>query len=786
MDIKKGQFVLLAQLPLLWISISFLIGVACGKALALPLPVWFLFIAASVLIFTIVRKIANSFQLVGLLCFSALLVGGARFQSAQSLFSLGDLAFYNDRFESVSLYGWLIKPPVYRDTYTDLWLKVDQIEGSGIGSATVSGLVLVRGRLGADLHYGDQLVVSGKLEAPENDGDFAYKDYLARNGIYSVVSFPQIEKTGTAGGNLFWRQLYGLRERSTRLLARLYPDPEASLLSGILLGDETGISDSLKSAFNDTGTRHIIAISGFNISIIAGVVLAGFTRWLGIRRGLWLSAVAIVLYTLLVGAGASVVRAAIMAGLALLARQRGRDQFGVNTLAFVGAVMAAINPLLLWDIGFQLSFAATFGLMIYSEPIRLRSFQWIDRRFSLEWAERIKRPLYEFVFMTVAAQITTLPLLLFYFQRFSLVSIPANVLVLPLQPALMILAGLSLMLGLLVFPLGQLFALASWPLASLTIRLVEIFASFPLVSRELGPFTTTHAVIYYFILLVVSVPALRSRMTILRLQPAIPAALLGVFTFAIWSQALAAPRGLLEITLLDVGGEALLIKTPYGRNILINGGPSGIALSEELGRMLPGSARDLDWVVVAGERDEQINGLVGRIDRLDYQHFAWATLQPPETMLKLFQLVEASGKPITRLQTGQEMDLGEGIALKTLSIGQRGGTLLLTWKNFQALFPLGLDFKQMDEITQRGSSVGIDLLLLADSGYPPLNSADWIESIDPDVLWLAGDGELSQDLLAAAGRREFLEVRKLGWLRATTDGEKLYLSTERSLPLMQP
>lgn len=775
---KKGQWVLFEQLPLLWISISFVIGVGLSSVFNLHLADWIFLSLCLATAALLLRRKLSALYVIGLLCLLAVAVGGARFVSAQPTFEADDLAFYNNKYATAKVTGWLQKPPVYQDDYVELWVQATEFTAPELKDISVDGLMVVRGDLGTKWSYGDVLVVRGELEAPENDEDFPFKDYLARSGAYSVMAFASVEKLGEGRGSVLWNVLYGLRERATQLIYHLYPDPEASLLAGILLGDESGLSDSIKAAFNDTGTRHIIAISGFNISIIAGIFLAIFTRWLGARRGIALAAAGVIAYTILVGAGPSVVRAAIMGLLALLARQLGRDQFGVNTLAVVAAVMVALTPLVLWDIGFQLSFTATLGLMLYSERIRLWFFFRLEKKLPPAWLDRVKAPLSEFVFITLAAQVATLPLLLIYFQRFSLVSLPANFLILPLQPALMILGGLSALLGLLILPLGRLFALATWPLAGLTIRIVEFFASLPFASFQIGQFTWAYAAIYYAALVVMSVPALRDRFTLPRICPAVPAALLSVAVFAIWGRALAAPSGLLELTLLDLPGEAILIRTPAGRSILINGGPSAVNLSQELGRMLPVSQRDLDWIMIAGERPEQINGLLARSENIVYGELAWATYQPSSEMLEFFQSAIASSKEVHVLHAGQAMDLGSDVDLKVLYMGQRGAMLLLTWRQFGALLPLGLDFDQIEAYLGTSRPGEIDLLLLADSGYPALNPPAWLSGIDAPVLWLAGGGVLTNDLQLAAGDTSILEVNKLGWLRATTDGSLLWLSSE--------
>src|SRR3970282_1209835 len=116
----------------------------------------------------------------------------------------------------------------------------------------------------ADLNYGDRLLLSGELITPPVYEDFSYRDYLARQSIYALMPFGSVEKLESGRGNPLWAALYVLRERGVETLYRIYPAREASLLAGILLGDESGLSENMKLVFNETGTRHIIAISGLD------------------------------------------------------------------------------------------------------------------------------------------------------------------------------------------------------------------------------------------------------------------------------------------------------------------------------------------------------------------------------------------------------------------------------------------------------------------------------------------------------------------------------------------
>jgi competence protein ComEC len=494
-----------------------------------------------------------------------LFLGALRYQLTQSPPDVGQLAFYNDKPEPVTITAVVNRPPIPHDSYVEYRLAAEALALPGEVPQPVRGGLLAQLPLGSDWSYGDRLRLLGELEMPADGEDFSYRRVLARWGIGSLISFPRVQQLDSSAGSPFLAALYGLRERSLETIHELYRDPEASLLAGILLGDESGLSEPLKDAFNATGARHIIAISGFNITIIAGFALGVFQRWLGPRRGAWMAAGVIGAYTLLVGADAAVVRAAVMGGLALLARQTGSRQVGLNTLAFTAAIMAAFNPLLVWDVGFQLSVAATLGLVLYAERLTAWAHRALAVRLSADWAQRLSRPVSEYLLLSLAAQATTLPLLLYHFQRLSLVSIPVNVLILPAQPALMMLGGLSVVTGPIFLPLGSLLAAAAWPFAAFSIRVVELAAALPGAALALAPLNFGWVLLYFLVLFAATHRKWLPWLSRLRPRPAFVFAAFSLVTLWLWSAAFARPDGLLSLRLLDTGGgEALLIRTPTG------------------------------------------------------------------------------------------------------------------------------------------------------------------------------------------------------------------------------
>ncbi len=523
-------------MPLLWLSLAFLTGIALAASLPISRAGWLLLAGLAVplallrpLAFRLVvdapgavRRVINTLPLS--LTFTALRVysrlsrlrlplplfalllalaaGALRYQIAQpDLSDPGHIAYYNHPENTYQVEGHLLEPPDVRDRYANLRLRVSRLQplDGGVEHA-VDGKLLVTDWDQGDWRYGDILRLQGILEDPPEGESFSYRQYLSRQGIYSTMQPDEIELLERGEGNPLLAGLYALKQRALDTLYLIYPDPEASLLAGILLGVESGIPEDVERAFQDSGTAHIVAISGFNIAILAGLFAALFGRLLGRWRGAMAAIACIAVYTVLVGAGASVVRAALMGGLTLLAAQLGRRQEGLNTLAFVAALMALLNPYVLWDVGFQLSFMATLGLVLYAGGLTTAFMGVAGNRIPPETAQRLSRPVGEYLLFTFAATLTTLPVILYHFRRLSLVSMLANPFILPAQPPLMVMGGLSLLAGLVYMPLGKALALLSWPFAAYSVRVAELFAGFPGAVMALGEISLWWVVSFYAIL----------------------------------------------------------------------------------------------------------------------------------------------------------------------------------------------------------------------------------------------------------------------------------------------
>ncbi|MBX4211543.1 MAG: ComEC family competence protein [Candidatus Yanofskybacteria bacterium] len=352
--------------------------------------------------------------------------------------------------------------------------------------------VLVRTTTLPKYSFGEFLILKGTPRTPENFSDFDYVAYLQREGIRFTFNNPELQHAQTIQ-NLsffekervnFYKSILGVRDSFRAAINRSVSEPNAAFINGILLGTRQNIPEGLKQSFAITGTSHVLAISGYNVAVVAQVLLLILVFWVKRKKAFWITVGAIIIFVILTGASASVMRAAIMGLLILFAQGYGRLYNPRNGILLAASLMALANPYVLrWDVGFQLSFAAVLGIF-YVSPLLERLFR------------RVPDSMRHLLSGTLGAQLVVLPLILYYFHSISLVSLPTNILILPLIPAAMLLGFLT-GIGGLVFPwLGVVLGSLAWLITEFQILVVNFFASLPGASLQISTSWITITLMY--------------------------------------------------------------------------------------------------------------------------------------------------------------------------------------------------------------------------------------------------------------------------------------------------
>ncbi len=469
-----------------------------------------------------------------------------------------------------------------------LWFEAQRVTVDGCWKAISGRVVVYTGPFPA-YSQGDVLRITGQIRPLSGIANEGYRDFLKGQGFAGTVD-------DSAGIQLLRRSwLFSFRERLAGSLRQALAEPQASLAEGLLLGLRSRISRELEDDFARTGTSHLLAISGFNLAVIGGVVLAAAAWLLGRRSPLYLAVTAVIvwMYSALTGMQPPVLRAAIMFSLLLGGLWLGRPGSGLTALSLAAAVMAGLNPQVLRDASFQLSFAAVAGLTVIQPPLQ----RWGERAIPAgHWVGPAVRPVLNSVAASLAAIAAALPLLVYHFQSVSLVGLPATVVASLLVTAATLTAGLSALMGLVWAPAAWAAGLPASLFLMCMVGVVEAFARLPWASVPTG--AVPAAAVWCAYLLMMGMAGRRQvraaagaaldgargllrRLADLawRLPRKRTAGVLVLAAGLSWAGFAALPGTQLQVSFLDVGqGDAVLITTPAGQQILVDGGPDpGVA-----------------------------------------------------------------------------------------------------------------------------------------------------------------------------------------------------------------
>jgi competence protein ComEC len=734
------------------------------------------------------------------------------------------LCFYNDK-GIVEIQGMVAEEPDIRDSYCLLTFSASEIIVNG-ERKEISGTALIRVPRYPAYHYGDVLEVTGELETPSQSEDFDYKTYLERQGIYSVIYYPKVEVLGQGEGIKPLQWVYSLRERLSASLARALPEPQGSLAQAILLGLRGNIPDSLHKAFSETGTAHLLAISGLHISIIIAILLSLCILLFGRQRSIyiWLTLALIWLYALLAGMHPPIIRATIMGSLFLIAEYLGRQRSAIIALAFAAAVMVGIQPYILWSVSFQLTFLAMAGLVLLYPYFQAWGRKGVARLFkNREKIVPTASMITDVFAASLAAIVAVWPLIAYNFGIVSLVALPTTFFTLPALPFIIVTAALVAFVGLFALLVAQILGWLAWLFLSYLVFLVQGFDALPHASLEVTTVSAWHVWGYYAILAGViallnrrnKLADFSSRLTsgIRKVAQGIPKPRLGfspkwlvlpllIVAILVWSVALTMPDDNLHVSFLDVGqGDAILIQTPNGQDILIDGGPDPQKINLELSEKLPFWDRTVDLVVCTQPQADHVTGLVEVLQRYKVKQVLESGVSYNSSIYhEWLKVIEDEGVEYNIAQAGQEIDLGNGIKMDVLNppgnlwegtnndVDNNGVVLMLSWGQVSFLFTA--DIREEAEFELIGQRVNLKstVLKVAHHGSETSTSQQFLAAVDPEVAVISvGEDnpfghpspEVWERLIDRLGEDNVYRTDEDGTIEFITDGERLWVKAEK-------
>ncbi|MBU4533455.1 MAG: DNA internalization-related competence protein ComEC/Rec2 [Firmicutes bacterium] len=596
--------------------------------------------------------------------------------------------------QPVVVEGMVDRDPEVRD---DRAMYTLTVEKATIGSETLDSsggrLLVTHYQPDAVYGYGDVLEVRGLLQMPAdpgNPGAFNYRAYLERQGISLVVMVngdQALVKTGV-GGNPLVTQALWVKGHLCRGLDWALEPAAAEVVKGIILGMRSGIDPQVREAFTATGVVHILAVSGLHVGFLLGLVM--FLLNAARLKPVWiiiLGSLVLLGYMLMVGFKPSVVRASTMAIMLLVAYQIGRLRDWPTALAVAAFAILLANPLLLYDPGFQLSFAATWGIL-YLGPLLVKAINAGAAGVGLGFW----RPAFSWVLVVpLGAQVGTALLVVYYYNLVSPVALLANVVAVPIVALIFILGLFTAVTGAIVPALGWLPGSATGALVDLFLWVINLFAALPgayfYVATPAPGWIAVYFVFLFALGQVWTDGSWREKVVLLRgslersRRTVMPiAVMLAVGLVLVW--VMMPSTGDLDVHFIDVGqGDSCLIRTPSGKTMLIDAGgrvgelenpDSGVGKNVVVPYLQRLGVKKIDVLVMTHPHEDHIGGVRAVVNTLPVTMAVVASpdsrsgVQPPEQYVALLKEMQDDGINIHGISAGDRIRLDPRVRIDVL------------------------------------------------------------------------------------------------------------------------
>ncbi len=727
---------LLLKRPLLLFAVSIIAGItAASISNSFFMAVAALLLLAAVLYLLYKRIQRNLFIFIGILIFFA--VGAFEFLCLDRV-NTGRFAEYSG--ERVGVKGFIASEPDVKEAKVSYIVNVVEIRSDGEFQKTKGKLLLtsVLNESSNLLDYGREVEFAGQLNLPKgvrNPGGFDYRRYLSQKGVSAVVFSLQIT-TKEGRRSLFLIDIgHMLRMKIVGVIEKSLPRQQAGLLNGVLIGYREGLTKEVQAAFSDAGLTHIMAVSGANVAFLVLPLLFIFKK-LRVRQNISCIFIIafLILFIYITGFEPSVLRAVVMGIIMLLGKMLMREGDVYTTISFAAILLLLCSPYMLFNIGFQLSFAATLSLVLmYKRMKSLLSFKYLPGAVA------------DVLAATISAQLGVLPITLYYFNKLSVISLLSNLLVVPLMEVITILGTVMAVLGQLSIVFSQIIGYVNCVLLSFVLYVTGISASLPFATIRVVTPSIALVLIYYLALWFLLLYAPEKKIKIRRRYIAAAASLVVVILFV----SLLIP-GKLEVTFLDVGqGDSSFIRTCSGQTVLLDGGGSTnpqvvstVGESVVIPFLLDKGISSLDAVIASHGHADHIQGLVPVLEQFKVRNLIIPGIKDEKEFYQLLEIAGKKGIKVSRCGEGDTINLDKKTELQVFnpiqqfhddnsSLNNTSLVIKLIYGQTELLFTGDAEKPAEEALVNRSAPLEADVLKVGHHGSDTSSGMDFLDRVNP-------------------------------------------------------
>ena len=758
-------------------------GILCGYLFDVSLPYIIATILGLCLVYLTFFIVSKAHRVLNyLISILLVLVGLFWYEIRTSIFPPNHIKNFLTSDDKIELICRIVRDPEIRSNRTILECAADTVICQG-EEFPVSGKVLVNlGFPTHDFEYGQKIKVYGYLRCPDfprNPKEFDYMGYLKRRNIYGIIniwSSKDVTLISKGRGNPILSYIsLPIKRFIEKTIDDYLSGDQAALLKGVTIGERGFISNKVKNMFANTGVLHVLAVSGLHVGIIATILLV-ILRVLRVPFHLsWLlTGFILLIYAFMVDLRYSVIRASLMTVFMMGALASERNTRLLNIIACAGLLILFINPQSLFDTGFQLSFLAV-GSIIYLYPrIYPLLFGFIKNKegFLNRW---VARP---FV-ASLAAQIGSTPLITYYFFRLPIISIIANLIVVPLVGASIALGFGMTFLNILPWKLpAHLFACASFASTTLTLKVVDLFNSIPYGHMWVRSPCILFLIFYYVILFL----AVNAKTSVGARKALIYLALIATNVIC-WTQIYRICRPKLTVTFLDVGyGDATFVQFPNGKKVLIDGGPWSKTFDAGKRIVAPflrsHGVHDLDFVIITKPKIQYAGGLRYILKNFKVKEIVGCgTPYSSWVYLDLLRYINYKDIPYRVCKVGDKID---EVGLTILRSGKDGSSLAFKIEYGKISFLFAEEIQEWE-----GNKVTI--LKVPSHGSKYYSTPEFVSLVAPKIAVVSVGrnpyGHPDPDVIRRYEEvgAKILRTDKVGAVIIETDGRNVWINTAKDL-----